>query len=361
MKQTHYYPSYYKSFRCIADRCEDSCCAGWQIVVDDASAEKYQTVPGEIGETLRSVMQIDADGDRVFALRNDNCPFWEESGLCAIHRCIGEEYLCKTCQQFPRAVQDYVTFAEHDLSLSCPEAARLILDGYRIQGETETTEVPDEDCGYSVPMMEFLRKARENLCDIICDPAHSIPHILTDCLLYAAQLQDYMDQEDFETVPEYEPEPWEAVLQEGTEEAFFRPFAEMEILTEDWKQLLQEAQSLGNLSLWEDLRIEMADFDWAYRRMLQYYLARYWLLTVADYDAIGKIKLMTAAYLMLRRMQTAHMRREKKLPRDASLRLVQLYSKEVEHNTGNREILEEAVFTEEAFSIEQLTALLGQW
>lgn len=361
MKQVHYYPDYYKKFRCIADRCEDSCCAGWQIVVDDASAEKYQSVPGEIGETLRSAMMLDEEGDRVFRLKNDNCPFWEESGLCAIHRQIGEEYLCRTCQQFPRAVQDYGTFVEHDLSLSCPEAARLILDGYRICGETETTEAPEETCGYSVPMMEFLQKARDNLYDMICNPAYCVQHILADCLLYAAQLQECIDKEAFEIVPEYLPEPWEEELQEGTEEAFFSPFMQMEILTEDWKLFLQDAQSLSGIRRWETLRIEMAGFDWQYRRMLQYYLARYWLQTVADFDAVGKIKLMVTALLMLRRMQTSYMKKEKELPHDASLRLVQLYSKEVEHNALNREILEEAFFTEEAFSIKQLIALLRQW
>ena len=28
-------PDYYKKFSCIADKCPDTCCAGWEIVVDD--------------------------------------------------------------------------------------------------------------------------------------------------------------------------------------------------------------------------------------------------------------------------------------------------------------------------------------
>lgn len=361
MKQEQYYPYYYKEFRCIADKCEDSCCAGWQIVVDDESACRYETVPGEIGETLRSVQCIDADGDRVFQLREGNCPFWETSGLCAIHRQIGEEYLCKTCREFPRAVQDYGAFAEHDLSLSCPEAARLILSGYRPSQEVMITEIPDEECGYAPEMMEFLRQARENLYNLVWNPAHSIAHVLSDCLLYTAQLQDCIDREDLETVPEYIPEPWEEILQAGTREGFFAVFEKMEILTEDWKQLLQAAKVLDEGPFPEELRIAMAGFDCEYRRMLHYYLSRYWLQTVADFDAIGKIKLMVTAFLMLRRMQAACMQKEKELPESASMRLVQLYSKEVEHNALNREILEEAFFTDMSFSIEQLIALLCQW
>lgn len=28
-------PDYYDEFECIADKCTDTCCAGWQVDVDD--------------------------------------------------------------------------------------------------------------------------------------------------------------------------------------------------------------------------------------------------------------------------------------------------------------------------------------
>ena len=34
-------PDYYKEFHCIADQCEETCCAGWQIQIDPASLKKY--------------------------------------------------------------------------------------------------------------------------------------------------------------------------------------------------------------------------------------------------------------------------------------------------------------------------------
>ena len=36
------YPDYYDRFACIADRCEETCCAGWQIVIDEDALEKYR-------------------------------------------------------------------------------------------------------------------------------------------------------------------------------------------------------------------------------------------------------------------------------------------------------------------------------
>ena len=34
------YPSYYKKFRCVADKCPDTCCAGWEVVVDPPSERR---------------------------------------------------------------------------------------------------------------------------------------------------------------------------------------------------------------------------------------------------------------------------------------------------------------------------------
>ena len=34
-------PDYYKDFKCIAGACEDTCCAGWQIVIDKKTLKKY--------------------------------------------------------------------------------------------------------------------------------------------------------------------------------------------------------------------------------------------------------------------------------------------------------------------------------
>ena len=42
MKQ--YIPSYYRNFQCIAQKCKDNCCIGWDIMIDRQSYEQYQKV-----------------------------------------------------------------------------------------------------------------------------------------------------------------------------------------------------------------------------------------------------------------------------------------------------------------------------
>ena len=119
----------YQKFHCIAEKCPDSCCTGWEIVVDPESAVQYASIPGGLGERLRHAMTEDADGDILFKGSDSRCPFWNQHHLCDIQSALGETALCDTCRQFPRITQDYGDSIEYDLSLSCPEAARLLLTG----------------------------------------------------------------------------------------------------------------------------------------------------------------------------------------------------------------------------------------
>ena len=40
-------PNYFKKFKCVAQRCEATCCAGWQIVIDEESLLRYKSEVGE--------------------------------------------------------------------------------------------------------------------------------------------------------------------------------------------------------------------------------------------------------------------------------------------------------------------------
>ena len=48
-------PEYFKDFKCIASKCEDTCCAGWGIVIDDVTYDRYKNVQGKFGERLRRI------------------------------------------------------------------------------------------------------------------------------------------------------------------------------------------------------------------------------------------------------------------------------------------------------------------
>ncbi len=133
----------YKQFRCIAGKCPDSCCTGWKIIVDNESADKYNQAVGNIGDRLRRAL---VDGNKkYFRLDGDRCPFLNKDNLCDIYIELGESSLCETCTAYPRVIRKEQKngnmLMEACLTMSCPEAARLMMEK-RIEIE-ELTDTND--------------------------------------------------------------------------------------------------------------------------------------------------------------------------------------------------------------------------
>ena len=120
-----YAPTYYKKFKCIADKCEHSCCIGWEIDIDGDTVKKYEQLKGGYGDVIRG--SISYDGEPHFKLcRGDRCPHLNERGLCKIILNCGEDHLCSICREHPR-FYNFTEIAEVGLGMSCPEAARVVL------------------------------------------------------------------------------------------------------------------------------------------------------------------------------------------------------------------------------------------
>ena len=161
-----YAPKYYKKFKCIADKCEHSCCIGWEIDIDEKTCQKYQKLENGYGIDIKS--SISLEGGAHFKLcGNDRCAHLDERGLCKIILNVGEDYLCDICREHPR-FYNYTTVAEVGLGMSCREAARVILssDNYDVFeeiGESDATETEIEFDG-SCERERVYRILKEN-CD----------------------------------------------------------------------------------------------------------------------------------------------------------------------------------------------------
>ena len=123
-----YFPSYYRDFKCIADRCRHSCCVGWEIDVDDGTVEVYEGLGGELGREIRSHIS----GGVIGMCSDGRCPFLDSRGLCRIISSLGEEYVSDICREHPRFYHSVGGRVEGGIGISCEEAARIILssDGY---------------------------------------------------------------------------------------------------------------------------------------------------------------------------------------------------------------------------------------
>jgi lysine-N-methylase len=128
-----WYPSFYPAFRCRAERCRHSCCRGWEIDVDEQSAERYRKLPGELGDELRRALFVDEEGWHFRLDGEERCPFLEDDGLCRLIKRLGEEALCDICALHPRFFEELDADELWGLGLSCEEATALLLGEKRLR------------------------------------------------------------------------------------------------------------------------------------------------------------------------------------------------------------------------------------
>ena len=324
-------PDYFDTFRCIAGSCPDSCCKEWDVLVDADKADLYRSLPGTLGDRLRQVL-TNEDGVVYMTIENGRCPMWREDGLCRIQAELGETALCKTCREFPRLTHDYGNFVEMGLELSCPEAARIILSTpvhTMVESEIPGGEEPE----YDTDAMEILLRTREIIRQILADCTYSVPETLALALMYGYQAQAELDG------AEELPFDADAALAEarqfaapGDTIAILDFFHNLEILTDAWQSRLDAPSP--------------APWSEAHRLLARYFVDRYWLQAVSDYDLVSRIKLTVISCLMV-----------KILGGDLTT-TAQLYSKEIENSINNVEAILDGAYTAPAFTDQHLLGLL---
>lgn len=136
------YPDYYSEFMCIADKCENTCCSGWGIVIDRKTMKKYVNYNGEFRNRLLNSIDFD---DSSFMQYDGKCAFLNEDNLCDIICETNSDMLCKTCRRYPRHYEEFENIREISLSISCPEACRIILDNKnKVKLKREIKDMPEE-------------------------------------------------------------------------------------------------------------------------------------------------------------------------------------------------------------------------
>lgn len=325
-------PKYYDSFRCLAGACPDSCCKEWAVQVDDAAAAIYRQLPGELGDALRQAMALE-DGDTVLSLTPDRrCPMWRDDGLCRIQAKLGHEALCHTCRQFPRLRHDYVNFVELGLELSCPEAARLILTGdFTMSVQTVPGgETPE----YDTDAMDVLLRSRECYLQFLETGNLPVGQCLAVLLLYGYGVQQELDFGDPAVFsPESALSAARQMAAPGDLSDIFAFYRDLEILTPQWRQRLERPAVHGS---WPE----------ACRALVRYFIDRYWLQAVSDYDLVGRVKLIIVSCLVIKALGG-------NLPETA-----QLYSKEIENDADNIDAILDGAYTSPALADIGLLGLL---
>lgn len=366
-------PDYYKEFHCIADRCEDTCCAGWQIVIDEKALAKYKRVRGDF--MWRMLRSVDWKNGVFRQDREKRCAFLNEKNLCDLYAACGEKSLCKTCRQYPRHIEEFEGVREVTLSISCPEVARILMArktpvtflSYEKEGEEEYED-------FDPFFFSILEDARKEMIRILQDRSMPLKNRVLLVLGMAHDMQGRVNRQEmfdcFSVIEKYSGEraaeyaaayleqaetnlSWRSPecpeLEKGhmamTRELFDKLY-ELELLREDWDMLLQETEVMlytkwdrdykEILEAFESWAKEHSDIAIHLEQLLVYFLFTYFPGAVYDGEVYAKVQMAVYCTWMIRELWMARwMKNEKSLDLEEMTDLVYRFSREVEHSDEN--------------------------
>ncbi|GGD92199.1 flagellin lysine-N-methylase [Paenibacillus nasutitermitis] len=213
-------PAYMQEFACIGSACEDSCCAGWRVNVDQDTYKKYQrTRDLELKPLLdKNVTRQRSQASSVnyAKIKMDNtgrCSLLTEDNLCKVQLTLGEDYLSNTCSIYPRAINRVNGMIEKSATMSCPEAARLALlnpNGIVFEQTQEPTstrgfvsqEMQTDDHKVNNKPDRYLWDLRIFTIQVLQNRIYSLSERLILLGMFYQKVQTYIEQEKVHQIPD---------------------------------------------------------------------------------------------------------------------------------------------------------------
>lgn len=348
------YPNYYEKFKCIASDCIDTCCAKWQIVIDDDSKEKYMEYKGEYQKIL--FKSIDWNKGVFKHNKCGKCAFLRDDMLCDMYMHMGKDSLCTTCRDYPRHTEEFENIREISLSLSCPEVARILMGMTDkvafISKEDDEEEVFDE---FDFFMFSNLEDIREEILNVIQNRNLNIRDRIGKVLQIGVSAQRHYDEGNLILWDELEEEDKVCVNNEYEllNKQFLFLLEELELLSSDWEKVLRDTYEL----LFEKDEDEFIDDKekfkewWAkssltpmeivLEQIIVYFISIYLLGAVYDENIIGKIEACVGHAIEIFMLLMARwIKNDEQLAMDDLTEIVYRYSREIEHSDENLEQVE---------------------
>ena len=328
-------PDYFNRFKCIADKCRDSCCIGWDMPVDQESIKRYGHIRTDFKSRLMSGITFTDDGACFKRTDDGRCVFLECDGLCEICKALGEGSLCRVCKDHPRYFNLIGDECEGGLGLACEEAARMIL-ALRKAPTAEISECEASPEEINADALTLVREAREKIIKLIFDESVSPTNIMARLDKYGEALDGVLFDVTCglvskPSVPEIEDSGCGAEILSAARE-WMGVLENIEGL-DGWQGLLADAVRASKRDDLEKLISTGAD---GYARALLYYFVhRYLICAAVDGDIMPRIRLaiLSCVFIcavMLWRADTSL---------EGASTIAKDYSKSVEYSTDNIELL----------------------
>ena len=336
-------PDYALKFKCLADRCKDSCCVGWEIGIDEETLADYKGLDGELGERIRENV-IQRDDTAIFKLCEDGrCPFLDRCGLCDIIKERGEGGIPEICREHPRYYNVLSDRTEWGVGLSCEEAARLILECEDVRGG-DTAPSCDE-------CENFLLFARDEAYRVLYESALPIGERLAALIYYAEAVDAALESEEYAEIypamPLNSGEKLNTGWGVGDFSAVLRLLLDMDFMDGKFKERIEKAIDGGAFlpSLTEENGTLVL-------RLVAYFLHRYFITAAWDSVTVSKVKFAVVSTLVILCLCGAD------ADKNDFLDMAKAYSKEMEYNEDNRDAFFDACFTEKELSTGNIISVL---
>lgn len=373
-------PHYYDLFSCTGSKCPDTCCVGWMIEIDDESYERFMKMEGEYGEKIRANIIERPDG-RFFGLNeNGRCIFLNENNLCDMVINLGEDSLCSLCDNYPRVGVEFGDLREMGLSISCPEVAKLMLSSskpirfgeWNLDEEVTGTDYTKD------PVFLSLMDSRDVLFGIVQNRERTIGARLALYVMFASGLQNVLDNgEDIIAGIEKLNEKYsdEAYLEKAVKSIKRADFGEtrkfmqdvlgfidsLETINDKWKKIADRTGELYKMSVEEYVGIHQefedfyADRQYEYEHLMIYYVYRYFMKMIFDGDIYSKAVMCAVTTMLTKEMDVAAWYDAgKNFDVGEQIKIMYLYSKEIEHCEENMEALADEFWDDDKYQPQSL-------
>lgn len=373
-------PHYYEKFFCTADQCPDTCCAGWQIVIDENSLEKYSNVSGDFG--IRLLNSIDWR-EGIFEQYDKRCSFLNSENLCDIYKELGAEALCDTCRLYPRHIEEFENLREFSLSLSCPVAAKMILECQEpvkfLEEQDEQEECEDDFEDFDFLLFDCLLEVREKLFSIVQNRKIPVEKRMFCVLRTAKNLQDALDEgelferdfiSDMELYLQEEIKEFSGSFYE-TVQVLRKDLLRLEVLREEWKANLKDAENLFQKGeIWymdkrERYKAEIKNtigqeqWDIYKEQLLMFFLYTYFCGAVYDDMIYSKGVLSVISVFWIEEITFWNWAKDERIIEEKNiLETAYRYAREIEHSDENLNLLEEIFDSDKWYEPETLKSVL---
>ena len=347
-------PSFFDQFKCIGSACTDTCCAGWEIEVDETTAQGYLAEKGAFGDRLRREIGSEP-GEYFFKLKNNRCPFLNKENLCDIFINLGEDRLCDICREHPRFYNWFGDYTEVGLGLCCEEAERLLFSDSKPltfveEVHTDASDLLDDESEECEQMLEerkaifsILQKRKKNIGARLKRLLLQLPYA-DEMLLLTVPILEWDDPESIPKL-DYKAKPSTNTLKSS---ALFliRFFGGMESLDETWPSMMKELeQNIDKLVDTDNTNaflkfMKSENRLYEYEHIAVYMIYRYYPEILLDGQAEAKILFAAASICLLFLMDLHSFQKNTAYTQQDRIELVRRFSKEIEYCPENMERFE---------------------